>query len=301
MDLRRSSQQAINERQRVRHAELRPGLSDRLVDWQHSMGEARSHLAEPAVESLSLRCVAASLEFDAAPNLGEHDDTISLVGVPATQRAIFGCARSRFRISEMTFVSSRNLKARPHATSALGFEGTRLQRCDRAGLIRTRRKRSRYCRRSARSRVSLEPLSPSQDRCAAFRREPGSDLHRSSEPEPRHARAPAPRRAADGSSMLFSGMGLSRAFLVLSAGYITGTALVRSGSCYLFAHDCQIANGGPEYNHGPPGSESHPVLNGAGPAWSMLSRSRTRDTFQGTHLKVTSRERRCSRSSIGSG
>ena len=68
-------QQAVDQRQRIRNAEHRPGFGDRFVNRQDAISQPCSHLYEPPVKSVSLFRIISPLQFDATAEFGENHDT----------------------------------------------------------------------------------------------------------------------------------------------------------------------------------------------------------------------------------
>ncbi len=103
-------QEPVDKRQRVGNVEPRPDLRNRLVDRKHRSPSLLRICANH--RSSAAACSGSARRFSSIPRrISARTTTLvpmSVTGVRATQRATLASARSRFRIAEMTLVSSKN-------------------------------------------------------------------------------------------------------------------------------------------------------------------------------------------------
>ena len=66
-------QQAIDQRQRIRNSQQRPGFRDRLVDRQDAPSESGPHLQKPSIERFGLLWITPPFQLDTMADFGEHE------------------------------------------------------------------------------------------------------------------------------------------------------------------------------------------------------------------------------------
>jgi len=136
-------QKAVDQGQRVGNSEQRASLRDRLVDWHDAIRESRAHLRKPPIERSGLPRIAAPLQLDSVSDFGKNEDARSdLLDRRSSDPTDNVGMGARLRISEMTFVSSRNFTDRPDASRGAGADRRPRRKPRRADQTRRRRTRS---------------------------------------------------------------------------------------------------------------------------------------------------------------
>ncbi len=200
MHFGRRCQSSIHRGTRIWNSQQRPSLRDGLLSIGRTRSPSRVRICENQRAS-DLAWAESLRRFSSIPRrISASTSTlvpISSTGVRATQAATLGWARSRLRISEMMFVSSRNFTDQSRAPAEGVVDRTRRQKPRRGAPSQIRQRHSSPRDPSKRPTQPHEAPGLSPPCRAVFQPMLESGSRPSSVPEPRprtRPRAAARRR-----------------------------------------------------------------------------------------------------------